>query len=255
MNLVVMEKLNKRFGRLVAVEELNLRVREGEVFGFLGPNGAGKTTTMKMIAGLAWPTSGRVLVCGHDVQKQPRAAKALTGYVPDRPYVYEKLTAREFLYFTGGLYGLGGRQLEVRSREMLELFELERWTEELVESFSHGMRQRLVMAAALLHRPRVLVIDEPMVGLDPRAAELVKKLFRQIAHEQGGAVFMSTHTLEVAEQVCDRVGIIDHGRMIACGTMDELRGQAGTGGGENLMQLFLRLTEQQHGGGEARNAD
>ncbi|RME28335.1 MAG: ABC transporter ATP-binding protein [Deltaproteobacteria bacterium] len=252
--MVSIENLHKRYGRLVAVQNLSLQIPEGEVFGFLGPNGAGKTTTMKILAGLARPTSGRVLVCGHDVHRSPRSAKALTGYVPDRPYVYEKLTAREFLFFAGGLYGLGGTHLDKRSAELLELFELERWAEELVESFSHGMRQRLVMAAALLHRPRVLVIDEPMVGLDPRAAELVKKLFRQLAHEQRGAVFMSTHTLEVAEQVCDRVGIIDHGRMIACGTMDELRRQAGTGEQENLMQLFLRLTEDSRNEDRARDA-
>jgi len=241
--LIRIEKLHKRYGRLVAVDHIDLEVSAGEVFGFLGPNGAGKTTTMKIMVGLARPTSGRVLVAGHDVHRQPVAAKALIGYIPDRPFIYEKLTGREFLAFVAGLYGQE-KDAAGEAHRLLELFQLAERSEELVETYSHGMRQRLVMAAALLHRPRLLVVDEPMVGLDPRGAELVKSLFRSFAREQGGTVFLSTHTLEVAEQVCDRVAIINHGRLVARGSMAELRRLAGSGEAGGLQEMFLRLTEE-----------
>ena len=207
---------------------------------FSGPNGAGKTTTLRMIAGLLKPTSGRILVNGHDLATDPERAKASLGFIPDRPFIYEKLTAGEFLRFHGGLYGLDGNGMGGRVREMLELFELGRWEHELVESFSHGMKQRLVMCAAFLHRPHAVVVDEPMVGLDPRGARLIKDVFRRMS-ERGVAILMSTHTLEVAQEMCDRITIILKGRIIARGTVDELLGMGGDAD-DQLTTVFLKLT-------------
>ncbi len=239
--MIHIEALTKRFGDFAAIQSLDLHVRRGEVFGFLGPNGAGKTTTMKILVGLARPTSGRVLVGGVDVVREPIRARQVVGYIPDRPYLYEKLTAREFLAFTAGLFGLRFRELAGRAEELLALFDLEAWADELVESYSHGMKQRLTMAAALLHRPELLVVDEPMVGLDPRGAVLVKSLFRRMVGDGRSTVFLSTHTLEVAEELCDRVAILHQGRVIALGSLAELRLQVGDAGGR-LEELFLRLT-------------
>jgi ABC-2 type transport system ATP-binding protein len=193
-----------------------------------------------MIAGLLKPTAGRILVNGHDVASDPEGAKASLGFIPDRPFIYEKLTAGEFLRFHAGLFGLDGDEVDERVHEMLELFELGRWEHELVESFSHGMKQRLVMCAAFLHRPRAVVVDEPMVGLDPRGARLIKDVFRKMS-ERGVAVLMSTHTLEVAQEMCDRISIILKGRIIAQGTVNELRGMAGDES-EQLTSVFLKLT-------------
>src|SRR6185436_11953194 len=210
----------------------------GEIHGFLGPNGAGKTTTLRMIAGLLKPTAGRIIVNGHDVAAEPELAKASLGFIPDRPFIYEKLTAGEFLRFHAGLYGLDGDGVTERVHEMLDLFELRRWENELVESFSHGMKQRLVMCAAFLHRPQAVAVDEPMVGLDPRGARLIKDVFRRMS-ERGVAILMSTHTLEVAQEMCDRISIIQRGRIIARGTVDELRAMTGD---EDLTPVFLKLT-------------
>ena len=232
--------LVKQYGKFTAVDGVSLEVAPGEIHGFLGPNGAGKTTTLRMIAGLLKPTSGRILVNGHDVAADPERAKASLGFIPDRPFIYEKLTAGEFLRFHGGLYGLDGSEIAGRVREMLELFELGRWEQELVESFSHGMKQRLVMCAAFLHRPHAVVVDEPMVGLDPRGARLIKDVFRRMS-EHGVAILMSTHTLEVAQEMCDRISIILRGQIIARGTVDELLAQAG-GEDEQLTPVFLKLT-------------
>jgi len=232
--------LVKRYGGFTAVDEVSLEVKPGEIHGFLGPNGAGKTTTIRIIAGLLKPTSGRVVVNGHDLALEPEAAKASLGFIPDRPFIYEKLTAGEFLRFHGGLYGLDGGGVGERVREMLELFELARWEHELVESFSHGMKQRLVMSAAFLHRPRAVLVDEPMVGLDPRGARLIKDVFRRMA-ERGVAILMSTHTLEVAEEMCDRISIILKGRIIASGTVADLRALAGSHD-DQLTAVFLKLT-------------
>ncbi|HUU00848.1 MAG TPA: ABC transporter ATP-binding protein [Myxococcota bacterium] len=243
--MIVIEKLTKRFGKFEAVSNLSLAVRPGEVFGFLGPNGAGKTTTMKIMVGLMRPTSGRVTIGGFDVGREPIAAKRLIGYVPDRPFLYEKLSGREFLLFVAGLYTTERRAAARRADELLELFELGRWSGELIESYSHGMKQRLTMASALLHHPRVVVVDEPMVGLDPRGAALVKTIFINFCHLGGGTVFLSTHTLEVAEELCDRVAIINQGRVVAQGDMQQIRDQAGGlagGQGAGLQDLFLRLT-------------
>jgi ABC-2 type transport system ATP-binding protein len=236
--------LVKQYGTFTAVDGVSLEVAAGEIHGFLGPNGAGKTTTLKMIAGLLKPTTGRILVNGHDLATDPERAKASLGFIPDRPFIYEKLTAGEFLRFHGGLYGLDGNEVGGRVREMLELFELGRWERELVESFSHGMKQRLVMCAAFLHRPHAVVVDEPMVGLDPRGARLIKDVFRRMS-EHGVAILMSTHTLEVAQEMCDRITIILKGRIIARGTVDELRKMGGGKNGENAEELttvFLKLT-------------
>ena len=232
--------LVKTYGTFTAVDGVSLDVTPGEIHGFLGPNGAGKTTTLRMIAGLLKPTSGRILVNGHDLKAEPEAAKASLGFIPDRPFIYEKLTGGEFLRFHGGLYGLEDPAIAERVREMLELFELVRWEHELVESFSHGMKQRLVMCAAFLHRPSAVVVDEPMVGLDPRGARLIKDVFRKMS-ARGVAILMSTHTLEVAQEMCDRISIILKGRIIARGTVPEIRAM-GDGHDDQLTAVFLKLT-------------
>jgi ABC-2 type transport system ATP-binding protein len=238
--VILVEGLVKAFGSFRAVDGVSLSVERGEIHGFLGPNGAGKTTTIRMIAGLLKPDAGRVVVDGHDLAREPEAAKRSLGFIPDRPFLYEKLTAAEFLQFHGGLYGLEGAPVEARALELLELFELTAWRNELVESFSHGMKQRLVMCAAFLHRPPAVLVDEPMVGLDPRGARLIKQIFR-VMSQRGVSILMSTHTLEVAEEMCDRISIIQGGRIIARGTVPELHALAGTEDAQ-LTPVFLKLT-------------
>ncbi len=238
--MISLQHLVKTYGTFTAVDDVSLDVAAGEIHGFLGPNGAGKTTTLRMIAGLLKPTSGRIVVNEHDLAIEPEAAKMSLGFIPDRPFIYEKLTAGEFLRFHAGLYGIDGPGVGDRVREMLELFELGRWENELIEAFSHGMKQRLVMSAAFLHRPQSVVVDEPMVGLDPRGAVLIKDVFRRMS-EKGVAILMSTHTLEVAQEMCDRISIILKGQIIARGTVDELRAQSG-GGDAHLTDVFLKLT-------------
>ena len=238
--MIAISDLVKQYGRFTAVDGVSLDVEPGEIHGFLGPNGAGKTTTLRMIAGLLKPTSGRIVVNGHDLASDPDAAKGSLGFIPDRPFIYEKLTAGEFLRFHGGLYGLNGNGVDERVREMLDLFELVQWENELVESFSHGMKQRLVMCSAFLHRPRAVAVDEPIVGLDPRGARLIKGVFRRMS-ERGVAILMSTHTLEVAQEMCHRISIILKGRIIARGTVEELRQMAG-GLDDHLTSVFLKLT-------------
>ena len=238
--MIQLRSLTKRYGKFTAVDAINLSVTRGEIFGFLGPNGAGKTTTLRMIAGILRPTSGSVHIGGIDVVAEPIAAKSKLGFVPDRPFIYEKLTGTEFLRFVAGLYNQEGPQVEHRGRELLALFDLEQWADELVESYSHGMRQKLIISSAFVHRPEVIVVDEPMVGLDPKAARILKDLFREYTH-RGHTIMMSTHTLEVAETMCDRIGIIQGGVIRACGTMQELRASAETGT-MGLEDIFLRLT-------------
>jgi ABC-2 type transport system ATP-binding protein len=235
-----LEGVVKRYGGFTAVAGLTLDVPRGEIFGFLGPNGAGKTTTIRMVAGVLRPTEGRILVGGDDLATRPEAAKARMGYVPDRPFLYEKLSGAEFLRFVAGLWGKDGAAAEARADRLLELFNLTPWKHELIESYSHGMRQKLLISSALIHQPEAIVVDEPMVGLDPRAARLLKDLLRTYV-DQGGTVFLSTHTLEVAEALCDRIGIISGGRVIALGTMEELRAQADAGGA-HLEEIFLKVT-------------
>jgi ABC-2 type transport system ATP-binding protein len=232
--------LTKKYGSFTAVDRVTLTVPKGALYGFLGPNGAGKTTTLRMIAGILRPTTGRVLIGGDDVATHPLAAKMRLGFIPDRPFVYDKLTGAEFLRFVAGLYGQEGQVVERRIDELLDVFELATWKNELIESYSHGMRQKLIISSALIHRPEVIVVDEPMVGLDPRAARLLKDLFRGFVG-RGGTVLMSTHTLEIAEAICDRLAIIQGGRIVAAGAMPDLRRQHDAGD-LGLEDLFLRLT-------------
>lgn len=231
----------KHYGQHIAVRQLDLTVPRGELFGFIGPNGAGKTTTIKMIGGILAPTRGRVRIAGFDMASQPVAAKHKIGFIPDRPFLYEKLTAMEFMQFTADVYHVNHGRFSVRAMDLLERFALADWAEELIESFSHGMKQRLIMCAALLHDPEVIVVDEPMVGLDPVAIRMVKDMFRDLA-TRGVTFFMSTHTLAVAEDICDRIGIIHRGQMIAQGTLEDLRREV-RGGAPDLEAVFLNLTE------------
>ncbi len=247
--MIAVENLVKRFGQFTAVDGVSINVEPGQIHGFLGPNGAGKTTSIRMIAGLLKPDAGRILVNGHDLAREPEAAKAALGFIPDRPFIYDKLTAGEFLRFHGGLYGMDGGDTDARITEMLEIFELGRWQHELVESFSHGMKQRLVMSAAFLHRPKAVLVDEPMVGLDPRGARLIKDIFRLMA-SRGVAILMSTHTLEVAQEMCDLISIILKGKIIAHGSVADVRNMAGTAN-EELTAVFLKLT----GGGALQEID
>ena len=235
--------LTKRYGKLAAVNRLNLEIPAGEIFGFLGPNGAGKTTTIRVMMGILKATSGQVLLDGHDVVSEAQAAKAIAGFIPDRPFIYEKLTGGEFLRFVGKLHGINSAKLEERIAELLEHLELSSWKHELVEGYSHGMKQRLVVCAALIHRPRILVVDEPMVGMDPRGARTLKDLFRALAQD-GVTIFLSTHSIDTAEEICHRIGIIRQGQLIACGTMAELQCQA-DGNHSNLESVFLELTREQ----------
>ena len=238
--MIELKALTKRYGSFTAVDAIDLSVPKGELFGFLGPNGAGKTTTLRMIAGILRPSSGTVHIGDIDVTADPMTAKAKLGYIPDRPYIYEKLTGSEFLRFVAGLYSQNGKVIEHRGRELLALFDLEEWRDELVESYSHGMKQKLIISSAFIHRPEVIVVDEPMVGLDPKAARILKDLFREYT-KRGHTVMMSTHTLEVAETMCDRIGIIQGGKIRALGTMDELRASSESGA-EGLEEIFLKLT-------------
>ncbi len=238
--MIRLTDLTKRYGKFTAVDGINLEIRRGELFGFLGPNGAGKTTTMRMIAGILQPTSGRIEIAGDDVARDPIKAKSRLGFIPDRPFVYDKLTGAEFLRFVAALYGQDGEAVERRMDELLDLFELAPWKDELVESYSHGMRQKLIISSALLHKPEVIVVDEPMVGLDPKGQKFLKDLFRAFV-ERGGTVLMSTHTLDTVEEMCDRIGIIAQGKILACGTMAEIRQQF-EGGDQRLEELFLKLT-------------
>lgn len=238
--MIRLDSVSKRYGRQEAVKNLSLHVEPGELFGFLGPNGAGKTTTIKMIAGLLQPTSGKIFIAGHDLREEPVAAKQALGFIPDRPFLYEKLSALEFLRFVAGIYGFEESSLNGRIDHLLELVELREVGSELIESFSHGMKQRLVMAAAFVHEPKVIVVDEPMVGLDPKGARLIKRVFRDYCN-RGKTVFVSTHTLEVAQELCDRIGIILGGELVALGTMAQLRAKVANEQ-QDLEEIFLRLT-------------
>ncbi len=239
--MIEITNVTKVYGTKVAVQDLTLHVPAGELFAFLGPNGAGKTTTIKMLCGLLYPTSGTVRIGGFDLRTQGDQARALVSYVPDQPFLYEKLTGREFLQFTADLYGLSAAQAADKIEQVIGLFHLEEFVDDLTERYSHGMRQRTVFAAALVHEPRLLIADEPTVGLDPKSIRELKTLLRRLA-DDGTTVFLSTHTLDIAQELADRIGIIDRGRLLGCGTMTDLRKQAAIDG--NLEDLFLAITRE-----------
>ena len=234
--------LTKKYGDLAAVSGLSLRVETGEIFGFIGPNGAGKTTTIRMMGGVTAPTEGCVVIDGVSMEQDPVGAKKRIGFIPDRPYLYEKLTGMEFLRFTSDLYGIDDGLFAERVRDALGTFSLLDWKDELIESYSHGMKQRLVFASAMIREPRVIIVDEPMVGLDPAGIKRVKDLFRRFAR-RGAAIFLSTHALEVAEDLCDRIGVISRGRLVALGSLEELR-RASKVQENDLEAVFLRLTAE-----------
>jgi ABC-2 type transport system ATP-binding protein len=238
--VIKIENLVKKYQSLVAVDGLNLEIPKGQLFGFLGPNGAGKTTTIKLLIGLLKPTGGSISIGGVNIHEDPVRAKAMVGYIPDRPYIYNKLTGMEYLEFIGDLFSMEKPLVNSRAAKFLEFFDLKDFANELIEAYSHGMKQKLIISGALIHAPKVVVVDEPMVGLDPRGARQVKNLFRDLCRE-GTTVFMSTHSLGIAEAMCHRVGIILKGKMIAVGSVDDLRSQAEQDHSD-LEEIFLKLT-------------
>jgi len=241
--MIELKNLTKRYGNVLAVNNLNLFVSKGEIFGFIGPNGAGKTTTIRMMGGVLAPTEGSVIIDGIDMAGDPENVKRKIGFIPDRPFLYEKLTGMEFMRFSADLYSVDERIFLEKAQALLKKFAILNWADELIESYSHGMKQRLIISAALLHDPCVIVVDEPMVGLDPAAIKMVKNMFRDLA-KNGTTIFMSTHTLAVAENICDRIGIIHKGSLIVTGTTGDLK--RGTGRqGADLEEVFLILTEEQ----------
>jgi ABC-2 type transport system ATP-binding protein len=237
--MIKLDHVTKKYGNKTAVHDVSLDIAAGELFAFLGPNGAGKTTTIKMLCGLLFPTSGAVYIGGHDLRRDGDRARQLLSYVPDQAFLYEKLTGREFLQFIADMYGLPRDQSPQRIAEMIDLFELHEFIDDLTERYSHGMRQRTVFASALVHEPRVLIVDEPTVGLDPHSVRRLKDLLRRQA-DRGATVFLSSHSLNVVEELADRIAIIEHGRLVACGTLKALREQAAVDG--PLEDVFLTLT-------------
>jgi ABC-2 type transport system ATP-binding protein len=237
--MIKLEHVHKSYGTKTAVSDLCLDIPQGELFAFLGPNGAGKTTTIKMLCGLLFPTSGRVLVGGFDMQREGDRARPLLSYVPDQPYLYEKLTGREFLEFIAEMYGLSPAHARARIGLVIEMFNLAPFVDDLTERYSHGMRQRTVFASALVHEPKVLIVDEPTVGLDPLSVRQLKDILRKQA-DAGTTVFLSSHSLDVVEELADRMAIINHGRLISCGDLATLRRQASVDG--SLEKVFLTLT-------------
>jgi ABC-2 type transport system ATP-binding protein len=245
--MIRLKGIAKRYGQFQAVHPLDLEVNKGEVFGFLGPNGAGKTTTNRILAGVLPATEGSIEIDGISMDENPVECRKRIGFIPDRPFLYEKLTAREFLAFIGGIYNMDADSIESRTIKVLQENALLDRADELIEAYSHGMKQRLVLSAAILHEPAVLIVDEPMVGLDPHGARRIKNLFRELA-ESGRTVFLSTHSLDVAQEVCDRVGILYRGRIVALGKVDELMKSDDA----DLEAVFLRITEEEesaHQGG------
>ena len=241
--MIELVNLSKSYRNIKAVDKINLRIEDGTIFGFLGPNGAGKTTTIKMMAGVMSPTGGRIILDGIDLMNDPVSAKKIVGYIPDRPFLYERLTGWEFLKLISALYGMNGStELDKKILRLLNLFEIAEWKDELIESYSHGMKQRLIMCSALIHDPKILIVDEPMVGLDPKAMRLVKEIFRKKAQE-GMTLFISTHSLEVAQELCNEVAIIHKGRIVARGTLDDLKRGARLDG--TLEEIFLKIIEEE----------
>lgn len=241
--MLLLKGLTKNFGNFTAVNSIDLNINQGELFGFLGPNGAGKTTTIKMITGLLSPTSGNIFLDGEDVWKKQIESKMKIGYIPDQPFLYDKLTGREFLYFSGGLYGISKNILKDKIEEMLDLLKFGNWIDKRTEDYSQGMRQRITIASAFLHEPELIVVDEPMVGLDPQSAFDVKKMFVDKA-QSGTTIFMSTHSLNVVEEICSTVGIINKGNMIFHDSIDALH-KLKLDRNNNLEELFIQLTNEE----------
>ena len=239
--MIQLRNVTKNFGSFTAVDNLTLTVPKGEFFGFLGPNGAGKTTTIKMIVGLFTPTSGEITVNGYDIVKQPMEAKQSIAYVPDIPFLYEKLTGREFLYFIGGLFKISKSRLHDRVSELLDHFEIGSWVDKRTEDYSQGMKQRITIAAALLHEPKAIIIDEPMIGLDPRSSKIVRDTLRTQS-QKGISILMSTHSLPVAEELCDRIGIINNGKLVFCDSREQLQLDKARYGGK-FESVFLEVTK------------
>lgn len=239
--MIKLENVTKRYGKVLALDKLNLHLKKGEFLGFLGPNGAGKTTTIKIITGLLEADEGTVEIDGIDIRQDPISIKKKIGFVPDSPFLYEKLTAREYLRFIGRVFEMDKKDIDERSKHLLDLFGLEKWQHDLIESYSHGMRQKTVMASALIHNPEIIIIDEPMVGLDPKGIIQIKKIFTDLARE-GVTIFMSTHTLSIAQEICSKIGIINKGKLIAVGTADDLRKM--TNSEESLEEVFMIITEE-----------
>lgn len=246
--ILVLQGVSKHFGQKTAVHELSLTLYGGEVFAFLGPNGAGKTTTLKMSTGLLHSDTGHVWACGHPMDAEGRTAKRGIAYVPDQPFLYDKLTGREFINFARDMYSVPRAVANERLAVLTERLDMGGFLDQLTEAYSHGMKQKVALAAALIHEPRLLVVDEPIVGLDPRTIRVIKDIFREIA-ERGATVFMSTHTLDIAEAVADRIGILNSGRMVALGTLNELRAQASPG--SRLEDIFLAITDARLHRGES----
>ncbi|MBC8285811.1 MAG: ABC transporter ATP-binding protein [Nitrospinae bacterium] len=238
--MISIKGLTKKYDSVLAVDGLDLEIPKGELFGFLGPNGAGKTTTIKLLVGLLKPTSGSIFINGIDLYRDPLEVKKIIGYIPDRPFLYDKLTGWEYLEFVSGLFSLDEEVARDRSEKFLAFFDLEHFADELIEGYSHGMKQKLIISGALIHNPKVLIVDEPLVGLDPKGARQVKQLFQDLCAE-GTTIFLSTHSLGVAETMCHRVGIIQKGKIVAMGTVDQLRAQAKQEQGD-LEDVFLKLT-------------
>ena len=242
--MIQLHELTKDYGTTIAVNKLSLNICAGEIYGFIGPNGAGKTTTIRLMGGILAPTSGRIIIGGLDMSKNPVAAKKMIGFVPDRPFLYEKLTGREFLHFSADLYDVPPAVFARKAEELLRQFALWDWADELIEAYSHGMKQRLIIASALLHDPQILIIDEPMVGLDPAAVHMVKDIFKELARKQI-TIFISTHTLSIAEDLCHRIGVIHKGMLLAQGNINELRHIAQLGEAR-LEEVFLTIIKEDH---------
>jgi len=240
--MIELQDLTKDYGTTIAVNKLSLNVAAGEIYGFIGPNGAGKTTTIRMMGGILAPTAGKIIIGGLDMDKDPVTAKKIIGFVPDRPFLYEKLTGMEFLHFSADLYDVGPDAFVQKAEQLLRQFALWDWADEIIEAYSHGMKQRLIIAAALLHNPQILIIDEPMVGLDPAAVHMVKDIFQELARKQI-TIFISTHTLSIAEDLCHRIGVIHKGMLLAQGTVGELRHIARLGEAR-LEEVFLTIIKE-----------
>ena len=240
MAILHIDNITKKFGSVVAVDNLAITLDDGELFGFIGPNGAGKTTTIKMIVGLLRPDMGTITIDGNNIVEKPREAKKLIGYIPDNPYIYDRLTGREFLELVGSLYGMERNVIQERIDFLFDLFSIEDWGDDFAAEYSHGMRQKVILASAIMHDPKLVVIDEPMVGLDPQSQRLVKNILKKLT-EQGITVFMSTHTLSVAEELCTKIGIIHKGKLLKIGTLDKLRSDAKMEN-KSLEELFVKLT-------------